>query len=134
VQRTHVLKGVGWFALAIVPTAFLIVLATRRRGGMRNPEAVPVALFVLIAVQVATTPLQNVVSRHVEREADWIALETTRDPAAAQRAFRELAVASLNQPRPPAWAYGFFETHPTIIQRIEMVRAWQDLERGRSPG
>jgi STE24 endopeptidase len=134
VRRNHVLKGIGWFALAIVPTVFLIAVATRRRGGMHRPEAVPVALFVLIAMQVATTPLQNVVSRHVEREADWIALETTRDPAAARSAFRELAIASLDQPRPPGWASAFFGTHPTIMQRLEMVRAWQDLERGRSPG
>lgn len=134
VQRNHVLKGIGWFALAILPTAFLIALATRRRGGMYRPEAVPVALFVLIAVQVATIPLQNIVSRHVEQEADWVALETTRDPAAARNAFRELAIASLNQPRPSAWAYAFFETHPTIIQRIAIARAWEDRKTGRSPG
>ena len=99
------LKGVGWFALVVVPTAFLIALATRRRGGMFTPEAVPVAVFVLIAIQVATIPLQNLVSRRVEREADWIALETTRDPSAASGAFTELGRASLSQPRPPGWAY-----------------------------
>ena len=122
VKRNHVLKGVGWFGLAIVPTAFLIALATRRRGGMYAPEAVPVAIFVLIAVQVATIPLQNVVSRHVEAEADWIALQTTRDPAAAGGAFhRARRCASLTQPRPPAWAYVLFDNHPTIIQRIAMT-------------
>jgi STE24 endopeptidase len=131
VQRNHVLKGVGWFGLAVLPTAFLIAVATRRRGGIYRPEAVPVALFVLIAVQLATTPLQNVVSRHVEREADWIAFETTRDPTAARGAFRALAIASLNQPRPPEWAYAFFDTHPTIMQRIEMTEAWQRRESGR---
>ena len=98
---------------------------------MYSPEAVPVALFVLIAVQVATIPLQNLVSRHVEREADWIALETTRDPAAASGAFTELGRASLSQPRPPGWAYALFENHPTIMQRIEMTRAWQQREKRR---
>lgn len=133
VKRNHVLKGVGWFGLAIVPTAFLIALATRRRGGMYAPEAVPVAIFVLVAVQIATIPLQNVVSRHVEAEADWIALQTTRDPVAGRGAFRELAIASLNQPRPPAWAYVLFDTHPTIIQRIAMTAAWQQRHGSRSP-
>jgi Zn-dependent protease with chaperone function len=131
VKRNHILKGIGWFALAIVPTTFLIALATRRRGGMAVPEAVPVALFVLIAVQVATIPLQTLVSRHVEKEADWIALETTRDPAAASGAFTELGRASLSQPRPPGWAYALFENHPTIMQRIEMTKAWQEREKRR---
>jgi STE24 endopeptidase len=126
VKRDHVLKGIGWFALALVPTTLLIVLATRRRGGIYAPEAVPVALLVLIGVQLATIPLQNLVSRHVEAEADWIALEATRDPTAASGAFTELGRASLSQPRPPGWAYALFENHPTIMQRIEMTRAWQD--------
>ena len=98
---------------------------------MHAPEAVPVALFALIAIQIATIPLQNLVSRHVEQEADWIALQTTGDPAAARGAFAELAKASLSQPRPPEWAYALFENHPTIMQRIEMTRAWEQRERGR---
>jgi STE24 endopeptidase len=98
---------------------------------MYRPEAVPLALLVLIAVQVATIPLQNLVSRHIESEADWIALQTTHDPAAARGAFAELARASLTQPRPPEWSYALFETHPTIMQRIEMTKAWQDRQHGR---
>jgi len=121
----------GRLASRAVQAAFLIALVTRRRGGMARPEAVPLALFVLIAVQLGTIPLQNLVSRHVEREADWIALQTTRDPAAARGAFTELGQASLSQPRPPGWAYGLFENHPTIMQRIEMTAAWQKRESGR---
>jgi STE24 endopeptidase len=131
VKRNHILKGVGWVGLWLLPTTALIAYATRRRGGMYRPEAVPVALFVLIVVQVATIPLQNLVSRHVEREADWIALQTTHDPAAARGAFTGLAKASLTEPRPPEWAYGLFETHPTIMQRIEMTTAWEQRPGSR---
>jgi STE24 endopeptidase len=133
VQRNHILKGVAWFALAlaIVPSAFLIALATRRRGGLYRAEAVPLAIFVLVAIQVATIPLQNIVSRHVEQEADWIALQTTRDPSAATSAFHDLATASLTEPRPPTWAYVMFDNHPTIMQRIAMVRAWEARDSGR---
>ena len=131
IQRNHVLEGVGWFGLAIIPTAFLIALATRRRGGMYQPEAVPVAILALVAIQVATIPLQNILSRHVEKEADWIALQTTHDPSAAKNAFRELGTASRTEPRPPTWAYVLFDNHPTIIQRIAMVRAWERRDSGR---
>jgi len=92
---------------------------------------VPVAILVLIAIQVATIPLQNLVSRHVEAEADWFALQTTHDPAAATNAFHELATASRTQPRPPSWSYVLFDNHPTVMQRIEMVRAWEERQRGR---
>jgi STE24 endopeptidase len=131
IKRDHVLKGVGWFALLLVPTAFGIAVLTRRRGGIYQPEAVPLAVFGLIAISLLTTPLQNLVSRHVEAEADWFALETTRDPAAARGADHELAIASLNQPRPPGWAHVLFDTHPATIDRVAMARAWEERARGR---
>jgi STE24 endopeptidase len=132
-NRHHILKGLGWFTLAAFPTAFLIAVATRRRGGVYHPEVIPLALFVLIAIQVATTPVQNVLSRHVEAEADWVALQNTRDPAAAREAFRRLATTSLSQPNPPGWAHVLFDNHPSIMQRIEMVKAWEERNGGRPP-
>jgi STE24 endopeptidase len=129
IKRNHVLKGFGWFGLIALPMAALIAFATRRRGGLYAAEAVPVALLVLVALQIVLTPAQNLLTRHVEKEADWIALKTTRDPAAARSAFHELAVTSLAQPRPPAWAYLLFEDHPTIVQRIAMANAWEQRER-----
>ena len=98
----HVLKGVGWLALFLVPASGLIALATRRRGGLRTPEGVPIALFALVALSLLATPLRNVVTRRVEAEADWAALQTTHDPVAARSAFRRLATASLADPDPPA--------------------------------
>jgi len=76
------LKFVGWLALFLVPATALIARLTRSRGGLARPEAVPVALFVLVALQLLATPLLNVVSRHEEAAADWTALTVTRDPAA----------------------------------------------------
>jgi Zn-dependent protease with chaperone function len=60
----------------------------------------------------------------MEREADWMALITTRDPASGQRLFQDFAKTSLSDPNPPTWAYLWFEDHPTLMQRIGMVRAW----------
>jgi STE24 endopeptidase len=104
--------------------AFVIALATRGRGGMYEPRAVPVAILVAVAAQIAIGPLQNVVTRRIEAEADWVALETTRDPAAARKSFEDLATTSLSDPRPPSLFYVLDENHPTIMQRIAMVDAW----------
>ena len=50
------LKQVGWLALFLVPALGLIAFFTRRRGGLAQPEAVPVALLVLVVVQLLAAP------------------------------------------------------------------------------
>jgi Zn-dependent protease with chaperone function len=121
----HTLKAVGWLALFLLPVTGLIAVATRRRGGLARPEAVPLALLVLVGMSVLAQPLQNVVSRRLEAEADWAALQATRDPVAARSLFRDLATTSLSDPDPPAWLYVLDESHPTLMQRIAMAEAWQ---------
>lgn len=121
----HTLKAVGWLALFLLPVTGLVVLATRRRGGLARPEAVPVALLVLVGMSVLAQPLWNVVIRRVEAEADWSALQATRDPVAVRSLLRDLATTSLSDPDPPTWSYVLNENHPTIMQRIAMADVWQ---------
>jgi STE24 endopeptidase len=126
--RWHLVKGIGWYALFAIPGAYLIALTTRRRGGMGMPEAIPLALLVLVALNTLARPLEAEITRHLEREADWAALQATRDPKSGQALFQDFARTSLNDPDPPTWAYLWFEDHPTLMQRIGMVRAWERRE------
>jgi STE24 endopeptidase len=119
------LKMVGWLALFLIPATALIELFTRRRGGLARPEAVPVALFVLVALQLLATPMFNFVTRHVEASADWSALEATHEPEAARGMLRQLSMTSKSSPDPPAWTAPLIGTHPTIMERIEMTYAWE---------
>lgn len=121
----HPLKRVGWLILFLIPAAALVALATARRGGLARPEAVPLALLVFVALQLLSSPLMNVVFRREEAEADWSALRATRDPQAARQLFVQLALTSHADPDPPAWSYVLDEDHPTIVQRVAMVDAWQ---------
>jgi Zn-dependent protease with chaperone function len=130
-SRNHLWKWLGWLALFSLPIAFVVALATRPRGGMYEARAVPVALLVFVVLQIVSTPLQNVISRRMEAEADWIALETTRDPTAARAVERRLASESLTDPDPPGWAHILLDTHPTTIDRIAMVEEWADRNRSR---
>ena len=50
---------------------------------MANPEAVPLSLLVIVVLDLVSLPVYNAISRHMEQEADWVALETTRDPESA---------------------------------------------------
>jgi STE24 endopeptidase len=123
------LKRVGWLALFLVPALALTALLTRRRGGLAQPEAVPVALLVLVVLQLAAAPLLNMTSRRQEAAADWAALEATRDPAAARGLIRQLATKSLSDPDPPLWVQGIYGSHPTMIDRIAMADAWEEGQR-----
>ena len=128
VARAHVLKQVGWLALFLVPATALVALATRRRGGLGRPEAVPVALFVFVVLELVTLPFFTLVSRRYEVEADWSSLGATHEPAATRQVFERLAGTNLSDPDPPTWAYLLYATTPTLAQRIAMTEAWE--ERG----
>jgi STE24 endopeptidase len=128
--RHHLYKGIAWYALFTIPLAYLIALAARRRGGMRRPEAVPVAILVFVVYGLLTMPLNAAVTRHMEAEADWMALKTTRDPAGVQSLFQRFSTTGLSDPDPPTAPYLVFYDHPTFAQRIAMARAWA-LREGR---
>ena len=122
--RRHIWKGIGWGVLFTLPLTFLLAAATRRRGGLHRAEVVPFALLVSFVLSLLVLPLQNVVSRRYESEADWLALQATRDPAAGREAFRSFTRIDLAQPSPPGWAYVVLDDHPTVMQRLAMAEAW----------
>lgn len=124
-SRNHIWKGAAWFALFAFPGTFLVARATRRRGGMRAPEAVPLGLFAVVVLQFLAQPVFNEFSRRLEAEADWIALETTRDPASTSELFQEFTRVSLQQPDPPTWSYVLHDSHPSVMERIAMAEAWR---------
>jgi STE24 endopeptidase len=129
VARSHLWKGIAWFALLAVPAAFLIAWVTERRGGLDHPALVPLALTVALVFSLATLPFQNLVSRRYEAEADWLALEATRDPQSAVELDRRLVLTNLADPDPPAWLYAAFSTHPSPLERIAMALAFRDRVR-----
>ena len=79
---------------------------------MANPAAVPLSLLVIVVLDLLSLPVYNLVSRQMEAEADWKALETTHDPASAEALFKQFAIPSLNDPDPPTWSYLVFDSHP----------------------
>jgi STE24 endopeptidase len=128
-SRNHIPEGLAWYALFALPGAWLIARATRRRGGMANPAAVPLALLVIVVLDLVSLPVYNAISRHMEAEADWVALATTRDPDSAAGLFRNFTIESLNDPSPPTWSYLLFDSHPSVERRIAMAEAWKARSR-----
>jgi STE24 endopeptidase len=129
VRSRHILKGIGWTALVVLPTLWILALATRRRGGVGDPANLPFVILVLAVIGLLTAPVQNLVSRRYEAEADWRALNATRDPASARKLFQAFERTSLDNPSPPTWDYLWLQTHPTLAQRIAIVERWQKRSR-----
>jgi STE24 endopeptidase len=120
VQRKHLWRGLAWFVLLVVPALGLLA----RLAPVRAPEDLPRALLVAFVLLLAATPIVNAISRRYEAEADWIALETTRDPVGAKRFLADLAEAGVRDPSPPRWWTIPFGTHPTLAERAGMADAW----------
>jgi STE24 endopeptidase len=133
VAREHVLKGFGWFLLISLPLWWLIARIVDRRGGVGDPANLPYTLIVIALLSLAFTPFGNVVSRRYESEADWVALEATRDPASARGLFEGFATTSLADPDPPVWAHLLLDTHPSLLDRIAMAEAWRATRGAESP-
>lgn len=123
-KHDHIAKGLAWFALMIVPAAFAAAVATRSRGGLAEPAAVPVALLVVVVLSLIATPLQSASSRRYEAEADWTALQGTQNPKAMESLARRFTAEGLADPDPPRWFFLLFDTHPSGLDRVEMSRGW----------
>jgi STE24 endopeptidase len=130
VRSRHIPKTIGWSALVVLPTLWLVAVATRRRGGIADPANLPYAILVLAVIGLLSAPLQNLVSRRYEAEADWRALNATRNPVAMQKLFESFQRTSLEEPNPPLLDYLWLQNHPTLMQRIAMAQQW----RARNPG
>jgi STE24 endopeptidase len=121
----HLGKALAWFGLFALPAAWILMRVTRSRGGMARPEAVPLALLAVAVIQLVAAPFQNEIGRRMEAEADWKALASTRDPAAARRLFVGFSTTGLGDPSPPTWAYLLLASHPSLAQRVAMADAWR---------
>jgi STE24 endopeptidase len=133
VGRSHLWKGLAWLGLLSVPIAWIVARAAERRGGVGRPAAVPVVVLAAVAVELALLPLTNAISRRYEAEADWVALEATRDPDAATGLLRKFSLTGLSDPDPPAWSRALLSSHPPLVDRVAMARAWELRRPGARP-
>jgi STE24 endopeptidase len=131
-EKNHIWKGLAWYGLLSLPVLALVARVARRWGGLYTPRAVPVTLFALVLISAVTQPFGNLITRRMEAEADWVALETTCDPAAARQLFENFTKVALAEPDPPEWAHIFLDTHPSINERIAEADAWERRNGGAS--
>ncbi|MGH8476664.1 MAG: M48 family metalloprotease [Methylococcales bacterium] len=112
-----------WIALAIADRVFGHCVRVRLRGisSRRDPVLVVpgYALYVVLTWMVLVPG--NLLSRHMETEADRVALELSQDPDTFIQTKVRIAHANLSEVLPPDWVEFTFHTHPSIARRIRMA-------------
>ncbi|GAB3150423.1 M48 family metallopeptidase [Micromonospora sonneratiae] len=88
-----------------------------------EPRAFPLLIALVTVAGLVATPVQALVSRHVEARADEHALTLTGDPATFEAMQRRLSTVNLSDPDPPRWEYLYSASHPSTVERMAAARA-----------
>jgi STE24 endopeptidase len=84
-------------------------------------SSLPLVMFALTAFQLVLGPLQNVISRHYERQCDSYALRRTGLRDAYRTAFQKLAQLNKADPDPNPVEVLLLHSHPPIKERLAMA-------------
>jgi STE24 endopeptidase len=83
-------------------------------------SALPLVMFTLTAFSLIVAPLQNMISRHYERQCDRYALVRTKNPASYRTAFLKLARLNKADTEPNPIEVFLLHSHPPIAERLAM--------------
>lgn len=135
-KRAHIWKGIGLSLLGMgimlwCGARVLNWAVSRQRFHLAGPAdaaSIPLFLFVLFVLSLVSLPIQNIISRTFERQADRTALELTGNSAAFIRSEVQLARSNLADLTPSPLVVWLLYTHPPVAERIRMA---EDFARGR---
>ncbi|EIT85797.1 M48 family peptidase [Fictibacillus macauensis ZFHKF-1] len=104
------------------------ILKWGEKWGLKGPgdlAALPVLLLIFSLLSFAAGPVENMISRKAEHDADRYAIELTKNPEAAVTSFQKLAAEGLSEVNPPGLVKFFLYTHPTMLERISYLQSYQ---------
>jgi Zn-dependent protease with chaperone function len=116
----------GMVASAVAVAIVWASLGTR----VASARELPVALLLLLGLQILGLPAGAALSRRWERVADRRSLELTHDLDAFVRVHVELARRNLSDLSPPRIVYLLLFSHPTATERLASARAWAAARAG----
>ena len=124
-RRGHIPKMIALSAVMMFAGFAVIAWLARspwfnRAFGFPPGELAPSFLLFGLLAGIVTfwfSPLQNLLSRKYEYEADAFARNAMGGPAAMIAALRKLAQKNLTNLTPHRWFSGFYYSHPTIAER-----------------
>ncbi len=140
-KYNHNLKGiVSGFVLYMA--GFLLIyncvnlLVNESKSSIRNmysPSAIPAYLLLFIIFSYLAHPIENSISRKMEIDADYYALEITDDPGSF--ILSQVGIAKDNNTRLNKNAFYslFRDSHPVVIDRVKMAERYRKMSLGSEP-
>ncbi|MHB8157488.1 MAG: M48 family metallopeptidase [Desulfocucumaceae bacterium] len=122
--RGHINRGLamGIAGALLLWSLLFMLLKGMNSSGPFPPHILAVALLFLMLASFVTTPLQNYISRGMEREADRASVVLTGDVGAAVRLEVDLAVKNLSDVSPPPFIEWYSYSHPPAPERIAIIK------------
>lgn len=131
-KKKHLWKHVIFSACTSLVVFYIIFCCVSRAAGWWGIRGVddfanlPLLGLLSFLAGLVLMPLGNFYSRHMEREADYFALQRTGDKAAFISTMRKLAAMNLSDPEPNPLIEFFLYSHPSIKKRIEFAEAYEN--------
>lgn len=126
-KENHVLKSIliGAVSLFFILYILNILLSNTLLipyGKKITPAAISIIYLFILLINFDTQPIQNYISRQMERKADLLSVQYLHDKKAVVKLQIDLAKKSLSDVEPPAFIEWFSYSHPSTMHRIESVK------------
>jgi len=128
--KKHLLKGLvlsGMESLIVFYSIFYLfdLLNTSLQiQTIAGVDSLPLICLIAMVAGFLISPLQKVMSRHMEREADAFSLSLIGKREAFIRAMQKLGEINLANPSPNPIVEFMFYSHPSISKRIRFAQRW----------
>lgn len=124
-RQGHIVRGLllgilGTFLLFGI--LYVLLGQTMLPGSYKSPQFLPAVLLFFALVSFVSGPLQNGISRGMEKEADRVAVRLTNDEESAIRLQINLAQKNMSDVAPAPFIQWFSYTHPAALDRIANIR------------
>ncbi len=125
-----VLIIVGALSFIIFYLTYLSIKITSKTFGIEilKVEGLPIILLFLYLYFFLLSPFKNYLLRKIEEKADELALEVSGHYSSFISCMQKLAEKNLGEISPPRWKKFLFYSHPSIKERIEKAKRWEEKE------
>lgn len=123
----HIIKGITMCIIAGFCFLFFLYMLLTKMGHILNISSpsdiktLPLIILLFIIINLMSMPVQNMISRHFERQSDMAALELTENPSACIKLDQRLAVQNFSEITPNKFLAWALYTHPPVMERIAMA-------------
>lgn len=118
-RHRHIELGIITGAAASFLALFVLQLLLQRVGLHADIRALPLAMLFFALLSLASAPVENALSRHLEKEADQAAFTLVGDRAPFVSLYQKLALNNLSVAQPHPLLKATLYTHPPPLERIK---------------